>query len=162
MDNFDPEDNFDFDFDLGDNDDISFLESKARSGDKFFKHRVRAYTAVKEFIDTENDQAINEVVKYCERRLGWQLEVATDSHLIDDILLRDFGIFDDSAWLRYKNSWWEKRARYDMYHLGLTNSHMFARSLAKKKLSRRNRAIIFVREIIWAILKKVDRKIQKF
>ncbi len=162
MENFDPEDNFDFDYDLDDEDDISFLKDKAKMGDKFFKHRIKSYVNVKDFIDTENEQAVNEVIKYCERRLGWQLEVVTDSHLIDDILLKNYGIFDQDAWLRYRNSWFEQRARFDMYHIGLTNSHMFARSLAKKKLSREARATLFIREMVWALLKKIDRKVQKF
>lgn len=167
MENFDS-----FEFDENDSDefdddvDISFLlenekKTSNRRSDRFFTERVKAYALVKDFIHSENELAVNEVIKQCENRLGWQLEVVTDKHVIDDVLLRDFGIYDEGSWLRYRNSWFEKRARFDMHHIGLMHSTMFARTLAKKKLSSRARTLLFVRELLWTITKKIDRNIQK-
>jgi len=166
MENFDPFDFDDNEYDDFDDEDVSFLaenekKTSNRHSEKFFAERVKAYSLVRDFISSENELAINEVVRQCENRLGWQLEVVTDKHVIDDVLLRDYGIYDEHSWIRYKNSWFEKRARYDMHHIGLMHSTMFARTLAKKKLSSKARTLLFVRELLWTITKKIDRKIQK-
>jgi hypothetical protein len=100
------------------------------------------------------------VLSQCERRLNWQVECVSDRATIDDVLMSKYDIYDPDAWLRYRNSWFEKRLRNDMHHIGMMHSAMFARALAKKKLPVSGRAMLWTRELFWSLVQKLDRKLQ--
>jgi hypothetical protein len=74
--------------------------------------------------------------------------------------MRRYNIYDPDAWLRYRNSWFEKRVRNDMHHIGMMHSSMFARAVARRKLNVLGRLTLFSREILWGLMQKLDRKLQ--
>lgn len=152
-----------FDFDEEDEEDQQIRTPERRSREDLRKlNRVQgqAFWALEEYVKLAGDEALNDVVTQCERRLQWQLECVSDRATIDDILLRDYDIYDPDAWLRYRNSWFEKRLRNDMHHIGMMHSSMFARAVAKKKLSLTGRLMLFTRELFWSLTQKLDRKLQ--
>lgn len=127
---------------------------------RHYMARMRAFAAIAELEDISGDAGLNEVLTQCERRLNWQIECVSDRHTIDDILMSKYNIYDPEAWMRYKNSWFEKRLRNDMHHIGTMHSSMFARALSQTKLSYRGRAILFVRELCWRFVIRLDKKMQ--
>lgn len=127
---------------------------------ELMKRRSRAYAAVSSYEDAAGEKALNDIVQQCERRLAWQLECVSDRSTIDDLLMSRYNIYDPDAWLRYRNSWFEKRLRHDMHHIGMMHSAMFARALARKKLGVVGRSLLFTRELFWSLVKKIDTKLQ--
>ena len=163
-----PED--DFEFPEGDPEIYDFEELDDESKQEILdddnaikteRARARAYMAMAKYHRQAGNVGINDIVTQCERILDWQLECVSERSMIDDILLSKYNIYDPHAWLRYRNSWFEKRLRIDIYHLGLMHSTMFAKAVAKSKLNLYGRVILFMREMFWRMTKNMDAKIQK-
>ena len=123
--------------------------------------RAYAFMSMAKYHRQAGDTGINEIITQCELLLDWQLECVSERSMIDDILLSKYNIYDPHAWMRYRNSWFEKRLRNDIYHLGLMHSTMFAKAIAKSKLTLHGRAVLFMRELFWRLTKSMDIKIQK-
>lgn len=158
---WDPEDEEIFDFDSSDENNHDPKENIHNKVNGREMHRVRmnAFRSLAAYEDLFGDEGLNEIVSQCERRLNWQLECVSDRSTIDDILMTRYDIYDPDAWLRYRNSWFEKRLRNDMHHIGTMHSSMFARALAKKKLNFPGRALLFTRELFWRFIVLLDKKL---
>jgi hypothetical protein len=162
---YDPEDEELFDFEAENIDEDPYdRDPKERkpnkvSGREMHRVRMNAFRSLAAYEDMFGDEALNEIVTQCERRLNWQLECVSDRSTIDDILLSRYDIYDPDAWLRYRNSWFEKRLRNDMHHIGTMHSSMFARALAKKKLNLAGRVLLYARELFWRLVVLLDRKL---
>ena len=161
---WDPEDEEIFDFDSSDEDNRDpkefLMNDRKVNGREMHRVRVNAFRSLAEYEDLFGDEGLNEIVTQCERRLSWQLECVSDRSTIDDILLSRYYIYDPDAWLRYRNSWFEKRLRNDMHHIGTMHSSMFARALARKKLNFPGRVLLFTRELFWRFTVLLDKKLQ--
>jgi len=127
---------------------------------KLKRARHEFFAALDKYANVAGEEGLNEVVSQCERKLQWQLECVTDRATIDDILLRRYDIYEPDAWLRFRNSWFEKRVRNDMHHIGVMHSAMFARAVAKKSLPVKGRIMLYTRELFWSLIQHIDRKLQ--
>jgi hypothetical protein len=163
------EEDFEFEFDDGDDDEVfDFEEESSHRPERRTREEIRkisrvqgqTFYALDQYAKLVGDEALNDVISQCERRLQWQLECVSDRSTIDDILMRRYNIYDPDAWLRYRNSWFEKRVRNDMHHIGMMHSSMFARAVARRKLNVLGRLTLFSREILWGLMQKLDRKLQ--
>lgn len=150
-------------FDFEEEEEEQQLVPERRNREQLRKLRnaqARTFSAMAEYERLAGDEALNDILSQCERRLNWQVECVSDRATIEDILLKKYDIYDPDTWIRYRNSWFEKRLRNDMHHIGMMHSSMFARALARKKLPFSGRAMLYVRELFWSLVQKLDRKLQ--